>query len=705
MQDTSELKDEIDHPQDPEEDENPYKPDKAEKIVRSFVKQRVKSMKDWRKSLNIEKRWDEADKEYLPNELEPSEQTWPLRKHYETDQQVGLRAPLIRIGDDANDWRSQMRSMTLLNKIQIALALIIEQDPEAALIALEKKYEKTIPIARALWKRSWAITRSVNILKLIAFDMMKYGWAVQRTFPRKIKFDKEVLTEFDPADASKNKYETKENLFFNDVFRQRLDPRRTWIDETTRPYDHYSMNDCYYEIDYTYDQFVNECSQYPNWKFVKKDSLVQEQRERYSNTGQEMKRKDLVTVGFYENRLKDLYEISVPVGDITLFSGPHPNDDSELSISHAFWILRDANLPFGTSLWEIIRQDKKLFDKMQNMTMDQLTLSIYKMFFYTGTSNFLNDGMIKIEPGVGKQIINGKVDWMNIPGPGQDSWKGLEYLKNQMDGDSGVGIILEGNAPKGRRTMGELLQQKESALKRMKTPIENIADLVDQDAYISLSWMAQLYSTPQLMEFDTPAHLLEFEAENDVQHQQIYQDGSADTLKATFLPQLALHLEDRNGQLTDSKNSQFMQVGQGALKTAKLKWRGIFKTIPKSIVSPSATLERQSKLELSNILVPMFQQDPQIMLKPAQQILEIYEEDPEDWFPDTWMQLLKGEGSGKPLFTDPNNPGGQPGAVPGNQSTMSGASGMSPPRTPTVTPQRNLTGAGKMPGINANMRQ
>lgn len=702
MQDTDIIQQDVDNAQ-PEamEDGKSYKPKPEESVISKYIDQRSESMKAWRKSLNIEKRWDEADKEYLPNELEPSEQTWPLRKHYETDQQVGLRAPLIRIGDDANDWRSQSRSMTLLNKMQIALTLIIEQDPEAVLVALVKKYEKSIPLARSLWKRSWAVTRSVNILKLICFDLMKYGWGVQRTFPRKIQFDKEVLTEFDPEDASKNKYETRQNMFFNDVWRQRLDPRYTWIDETTRPYDHMSMNDCYYEIDYTFDAFCNEFKQYPNYKFVKRDSLEPSHQDRLSKNKEEMKRKDLVTVGFYENRLKDLFAIRVNVGKIMLHVGPHPNDDSMLSLSHAPWIIRDSNLPFGVSLWEVIRQNKKLYDKMQNMTMDQLTLSIYKMFFYTGTSNFLNDGMIKIEPGVGKQIINGKIDWMDIPGPGADSWKGLDYLDKEMETDSGIGVVLEGGVPSGRHTRAELQQQKEASLMRLKAPIDNLADLVDQDAYISLSWMSQLYSTPQVMEFSTPSQLLEFEAENDIQHQHIFQDSPKDNIQATFLPQLALHLEDRNGRLTESKQSQFFQVGKGPLATKNLKWKGIFKTVPKSLIVTSEAMERKEKLEMANLLIPMFGQPPEIMLKPAKQIIESHEEDPEDWLPDAWLAMDKGQ---KPLFTPTAPPGGPPqGGIPGNQSTMQGAAGTGKPQAPTVVPQRNITGAGKVPGVNAAM--
>jgi len=40
-----------------------------EKTVWEFVSLRVKNMQDFRKTLKIEEKWKEADKEYIPSEL------------------------------------------------------------------------------------------------------------------------------------------------------------------------------------------------------------------------------------------------------------------------------------------------------------------------------------------------------------------------------------------------------------------------------------------------------------------------------------------------------------------------------------------------------------------------------------------------------------------------------------------------------------
>jgi hypothetical protein len=44
------------------------------------------------------------------------------------------------------------------------------------------------------------------------------------------------------------------------------------------------------------------------------------------------------------------------------------------------------------------RQNKTLYDKMKNMTMDQLVLSIMKFGFFSGTNTALGDGKIEIVP-------------------------------------------------------------------------------------------------------------------------------------------------------------------------------------------------------------------------------------------------------------------------------------------------------------------
>jgi|GEM_PF-2056512 len=624
---------------EPEEKVKIYNPDKDEKKLQSFVKKRKDAMQAYRASLGVEKDWKEADSEYIPHELELG----TTKKRFEQDQDTGLRSRMVPIGDQTQNWRSNNSSPSLLVKIQTAFSVLIENDPEGMLTELSKKYEANTQIAYALWKRNWAVTDSKQVLRLFIFDLLKYGWAVGRSFPKKIAYKKDILTEYDSADPKNNVYETKELVWFNDVAKERMSPYKTWIDEQTKPYNTYSTNDCYYEMDYSYDEAEVEFGQYENFKYIKRNSKVSydfEKNGQKEDGDVSAERSDIVTIGFYENRLKDTYVIVVPIGDIVLHKCPLPNDDGYLSLWHTPWILRSSDSPYGISIWKIIKQDKALYDKMDNMTSDQLVLSIMKFGFHTGTSGVLGDGVIKIVPGQSQQITNGKFDWMEIPGPGAEAWKGLDYRQSRIDGSSGISPTLEGEIT--GKTLGEVQLAREASLKRLKVPLDNIAWAIEQDAYVTLSWMKQIYSTPEVKEFGNESEMIAFEKENQIERNELFSKNNEETgeqegVTATYLPELSLKLDEEDGKLFESDKNKYFQIGSG-ISIDQLNWKGIFKVIPRSILDKSETIMKQMKTEMANMLIPLLQQPPELVMKSAIQLCKVNEEDPKDWLPDAWFQ-------------------------------------------------------------------
>lgn len=673
-------------------------PDDTQKVVISYVTKRSEDMIDYRQGLGIEKRWREADEEYIPHELDFG----TTRKRFETDQDTGLRSRMVPVGDVTQQWRQASSAPTLLSKIQTAISIIVDQQPEADLTALLKKYSATTDLAYSLWKRNWTITDAKEKLKLVIFDLFKYGWAVQRTYPRIIKYDKRVLTETDTENPENDKYEEKSIIWFNDIDRARLDPYRTWIDEMAKPYEPYTTNEAYYEFDMSYDGFMTELGKYPNSEYVKKDSVyVREEAPKKSNRTEENKeskrRKDIVTVGIFESRHKDMYVIWIPKDKIIIHASPLPNDDGYLSITHTLYILRKSDMPYGVSFWEVIRQNKALYDKMKNMGMDQLVLSIMKFGFYSGTNTATGDGTIAVVPGEARQITSSNgdaskaVNWMEIPGPGDEFWRGLASVAQMMDDDSGITPLLEGQDTPGQQTLGEILHARESSLKRLKIPVENIAWLIEQDAYLSLSWMSQVYAIPTVQEFTDMKELTAFEQESQMEHIELFgtpetDEAGANTgnftgpYEAHYLPQLSLHLEDRDGQLAQSKKSQFFQVGKDIMPS-QLKWRGIFKVIPRSIIDSSQELIKATKMEVFNMIMPLLQFPAQLVARPIAQILKINEEDPDDWLPDEMLDFLDGVTPPTPQGGAPGTPLGQGGAPA--QAPGAAAPEGAPPAPPT----------------------
>ena len=628
-----------------EEVEKSYSAKGEELVVLNLIKDRILKMDDFQKDVmgkNMQELWKEADKEYQPEELKNK----GLGVRFETDDELGLRAHLVPVGSDNQNWRSRNSDPMLFAKIQTAMSILIDKDPEAVFTALTKKYEATTKLAYSLWKTSWTIDQSKQQLKLFIFNLAKYGWAAGRTYPRIIKRKKMILTEIDTEHPDKNKYTEQEICDYNGVHRENLDIFKVKIDEMTRPNDPLSTNDWYFEKDYSIDGAELEFGDYKNWQYIKGGATKVED-EKDSND-----RKDIVTIGFYENRTKDLSAIYIPSKQMVLSYSPLPNDDGQLSLWHTYWALRDARIPFGIGLWEIIRQDKDLYDRMMNMTMDQLVLSIYKMFFYSGTSNILTgDGTISIEPGKGRQNLGGKVDWLEVPGPGKESWEGLQLLKSKIDDNSGITPTLEGEVT--GKTLGEILHAKEGALKRMNLPLGNISEALENEAHISLSWLAQTLSIPEVKEFTDERELLAYEKEsglNKFSSTPVNDDQGRQTgLQATFHPQVPLNLDyDKQEQLIESKEARFFQ-SENDIPASQLKWKGMIKVSPRSILVPSMELEKQRKAMLFDSIAPFLPQDPAIYLRPVEQILKVNDENLEDWLPDSWIQFKESGGQINPV--------------------------------------------------------
>lgn len=690
--------------------ETPIKANEAYVEVGKYIAGRVEAMKTWRKSLKIEQEWKEADAEYLPRELTIG----TGRKRFETDQDNGLRSRLVEVTRE-EDWRSTNSDPTLLVKIQTAMSIIIDRDPQATFEALIKRFEGTEAIVKALWRRNWSVTNAKDKMKLFVFDLAKYGWAAGRTYPRRVEQDKKILTKYYADNPERNEYEQKKLLWFNDLDRERLDPYRTWIDEMTKPYDQYSMNDCYYEVDYGEDQFRAEFGAYYNAEQVKASQKVTDDNVSTEQQQEDVEKKKVVTLGFYESRLKDLFGIVVPrQNNMVLTYSPLPNDDGMLSVWHTPWILRSSSSPFGIGLWRIIKQDKELYDKMMNMTMNQLVLSIEKMFFYTGSAGLVGDGKLKIEPGKGKQIINGKVDWLEVPGPGADSWKGLASLKEKIDSNSGVTPTLMGEIGTNN-TLGETLHAKESALKRMRMPVENIVSAIEQDAYISVSWFPQLYSVPEVVSFVSREDIRKYEEETGFKAQSTFEKldeaGNPEgPIEATFRPQFKLNLEKKGNDFIESKAARFFQIGED-VPLDTLRWRGVIRVEQKSIISASSELDKQRTLEIFNLLVPLLVMPPQLAAKPAEQVLKANDQEPEDWLPDEWVDYLRNKNSpapsnGQQLFVQGSSPLqqglGAAQQASGGQS-MQGALNVTPNEgAQTVVPRSQIQGA-EIPGVTANM--
>ena len=290
------------------------------------------------------------------------------------------------------------------------------------------------------------------------------------------------------------------------------------------------------------------------------------------------------------------------------------------------------------------------------MTVDQLTLSIYKMFFYQGTERLTETGDVKISPGVGKQVLDPKnIQWLQVPGPGAEAWQGIEMFKKDLDDASGITEPLMGTIT--GKTAFEIAQAKEAALKRLKMPLDNVEDALEQEAYITLSLINILYSIPETYKIADPQLIEDYlgEVKGD---SELYEDLGTDeegnrTIEAKVYPEFPLNLEeDEKGNLIESSDTRFFRI-----KPRFLKWEGIVNVKGESTLTPSKQLDKALEMEMYNMLIPLLGNPPEIYNKVAKNIVKLYDKDPREILPDSWMQEAEQGGSQEPLIV----PAGQMG--------------------------------------------
>lgn len=669
-----------------------YKRDEEDQAAFDYFTIRKRELLSARKNVggtNIEDIWKAADKAYVPHDMKQRKGT----SAFVSDDELGWRSTPVIIGRE-DDWMEESASVKPYIKVQTALGILIDRNPEAVFKALAKRYEPANVLHKELHRRNWDVAQSKQMLKTLVFNGSKYGVMYLQTAPLRLEYDVRDLVRFDPKDKSKNQYVDSKVVRYDDVYRWALDPWTTWVDDGARPGDQFSLNDWMRRKDYSWEHFVLQFRNFPNFKYVIPKSVdAGKADDEDTGAGVEGKpetKKEVVRVWFYENLARDMYYMQTDDG-VVLLNIPIPKKpkNKRLSISAAPWTLRNWNTIIGISTYEAIRNDYKIYNKIRNMTVDQLVLSIYKEWFYEGTNTLQNTGEMKIKPGIGRQVSNAKnMKWNEVPGPGREAWQGLEFFSSEIDDASGVTKTLEGElSPKAKAF--DIAQAREASLKRLKTPLDNIAYVLEQDAYISVGLYEELYSIPEIEMMTDPEKIAAYKenVQNEVidgvtpdmleeSEQPLLNEEGEDTgevsttLAIKRFREFPINVErDNDGNLLQTKEEQFFQI-----KPEDLPWEGKISVTGQSIIAESPLLEKQEKLELANLLLPLFDQPPQVVLPAAKQLLKIYDEDPEDWFPQHWLVFM--QTGVDPTVAPPEDMGA---GMPGEEPLFVDAGGGAPP--------------------------
>lgn len=619
-----------------------------------FVEERIQALQTIRQQphygVYLETLWADADKDYIPHRLKSKS-----KKVLVQDEDKGWRGTANYVNLSDSNWQSDISQVNPFIKISTALAILVDQNPSGVFTAASKQYQATSELMKQLYQRSWEYAKSKEQLKLFVFNLAKYGWACARTYPKRVVRDVSVLTEYNAEDPSKSVYEEKEVVEYNDIFRENLDPRNVWIDDMARPNNTMSIRDWCWRKVYTIEMAEQEFGKSKLWKKVQPGGVTTETINlRGKKTPDKvMQEKDLLEVKFYESVEKDLF--MVIANGIPVVISPLPVSDAKgnkkLSLWQAYWQLRHAESIYGIGIYEAIRYDQAMLDRVRNMTADQLVLSIYKMFFYQGTQKLTETGDMTITPGRGRQVLDPKnINWLDVPGPGKDAYTGLAMFKKDLDDASGITPPIAGEVT--GKTAFEIAQAKESALKRLKLPLDNILDALNHEGYITVSLIQLLYSIPEtfkIADFDLMnAYLQEIQGDPE-----LYERDEEDQFFAKVYREFPLNLDtDEEGNLTETKDTRFFRV-----KPSGLPWEGIINIKAQSLLTPSKEIDKALELEMYNLLIPLLMQPPEIYAKVAKGITKLYDKDPKEILPDMWLQDNIPMGVNQPLIVPADQAG------------------------------------------------
>lgn len=623
-----------------------YVAEGEDKIAQDFFSTRLVELRNARQNVlgkNIEDIWRAADIAYIPHQA-----TDKGKNVGSIDDELGWAGQQVK-ADQTEDWQENSVPPNPYIKIQTALGILLDRNPEGVFNPGAPKYERNTLLMENLYKRSWDIARSKQQLKLFIFNQSKYGWAVGRTYPMVVKRKVRDIEKFDPMNPKNNKYKDQDVIYFDDIFREALNPWTVWVDDGARPNNIFSVNDWAYYKDYSLKAFLEQFGHLKNAHLVK----LSKQPMDDEDNSPILQKDNVIRVWFYENLERDSFYIETDVanGNVVLVNEPIPFSprNKKLSLWQAPWTLRDDRTIFGIGIYEAMRNDAKGLTKIRGMTMDQLVLSIRKMGFHSGTNNIEGNGDIEIRPGVMKQMIDPtKITWMDVPGPGKDSAQMISYLENKLDEATGITKTIEGEI--AGKTAFEAAQSKEFALKRLRIPLGNIIDALTQEAYITVALIEDIYSVPKVERLGNKGLIQDYRDEI-LKNPELFEVRDKDLFIKEYR-QVQLGLD----QNEDGVFEQADEVKFFTLTPDLLKWEGVININPQSVLLESEILNKQLTLELVQAVTPMLEGDPLIFFKPVKQILKKYKEDSKEWMPDFWL-------TGEP---DPRlaAAGGLPGGAP-----------------------------------------
>lgn len=554
-------------------------------------------------------------------------------------------------------------------KIQTALSLLVDRNPDFLLNERLSKYSANNEIMRALLKKSWQRTDSIYQLLLFIFNMAKRGWGVGRTYHKMLDMD----GKFRKAVDGKEVWETERVVKIDDIAFKNLDNHNVWIDEEARPFDFFSVRDWMWRevihIDKIKRMFPEK--EFPNMKYVKvggnvgetPDGTSQEEESSGQASQRREDKKGMTEVYFYENQFDDKF--IVEINGVMVIYEPLPQHHKRLSLVTSFWNLRSAETIYGIGVIEEMERNENIIDRLLNMNMRQLLLSIAPAGFFNGIAGDFDNENFKIKAGVMKRIEGNPKDitFVKIPEPSDKSLKMIQFLEGKEDQDTGITDALAGNLENipASAPAFSLGISREAGLKRLKLPLRSIQYGFNWEGKNRADLIKQVYSNFEVERVINPETIDEYIKEinedpgfyflkrdengsfvtvkNPKAEESMFinknEEGEASVFSRRFPEEQLTIEEDDKGNFIESEDKKFFKI-----RPEMLSWEGDVTFVIDSILVHSEELEKLDTTRFIELLTGLVQLPPEISEKWIKQATIAFNKDPKKWIPDNFLDIM-----------------------------------------------------------------
>lgn len=542
------------------------------------------------------------------------------------------------------------------SKILVAASAIASSAPDGQVYSTNKIKGR---LYYELWKRSWAVTEmnGYNTLAVTTQDMLTYGWAGWRVFPKQVIVDKMI-------DGVKSK-----KVIFDDIYREPLNVKRTWIGLSYRPSANDNRPEVLYEIDITKESYEEMKK-----KFKKRTKPGETgggvTQEALDEDGDKVNTHSTIT--FYEYPLENRYIIASDA--IVFYDGEMPNDDVYGSVVLAGCFYKDINDPYGVGLFEMMRGNVYLYNYINSLNAEQVEAEIQPLLFGTGMTGqgdmTYTRGPNKINP-----LPQGaKIDKILTSG---NVTLGINYANQQkqdIEDNTGVNNIVSGS--NSETTLGATVILKEAALNRLIKPRNSLKQAIENDSCIFFSWIKQDQATPRKYQFASPEEVEMFMQLNpgmhhdmgDVGYDEMGTPNSISVLSSQRIPVSFDYSDDllKESDFTEQNIQEHGDAKYSISKSAMLSKVGdlespdqlgyadvVLKVDSNSMLVPSLEIQKQASLAMFpviqqslSLIFGMARSDPQqakAQLKSLTTFMETQRENIYDYIPKEEYDAIMGE--------------------------------------------------------------